>query len=145
MISFKPAIRPIDQEIASHKQKSEEILAQGPLLPMYQGNRSLDRPLTAKPLKVYDTQGSEVKLSFETSGFFTRSKTGLTERIFYDEIRAAKLLPILSNEEYMQVVIDTAFGVRMYYFVPRAYTKVLSTILPRCGVAPEMFQRSYRR
>jgi hypothetical protein len=137
MIFFKRTGQ-LDEVIASQKEKTAQIVAQGPLLAMYQGDRRRDRPLPPRPLKVYDMQGFKTKLSFETNGLFARSKKGATERIFYEEIRLAKLLPLPGHqEEYAQLAIDTTFGPRMYYFIPRAYTNVICKILPNCQCASQ--------
>ncbi|KAK8866738.1 hypothetical protein M9Y10_009706 [Tritrichomonas musculus] len=93
-----------------------------------------------KRFKIYDTNGNDCKLYFETDGIFIKYKTKenekkkgtsniTNERIFYNEINNFKFVPTEGFEKcYTNLVLHTKFGKRVLYFIPREYTKIISDI-----------------
>ncbi|OHT09515.1 hypothetical protein TRFO_21561 [Tritrichomonas foetus] len=119
----------------------KSIIAQGP--PTIRFNyeaRKQETVLPRNPFKVYDLQGTLCKLYFETDGIFIKYKLpegpqkynpeNQDERIFYSEIRNFKLIPVQGYERfYMNLVMNTKFGKRILYYLPKEYMNLITKIL----------------
>ena len=115
----------------------KDIIEKGPpsIRIVYETGKQKDT-LPKKPFKIYDTNGNNCKLSFETEGIFIQyiaNENGQqiqNERIFYPEIYKFKFTPTLGFEKfYSNLTLQTKFGKRILYFIPKEYTSLISDII----------------
>lgn len=128
----------------NHNEIKQAVVAKGP--PTIRVNveqRKQEDELPRNPLQVYDTDGTYCKLYFETEGLFIKyksknnasnTKSGKTnkenERIFYHEIRNYNLIPTEGHERfYMNLILHTSLGKRVYYYLPLEYRNIIKQIL----------------
>lgn len=117
----------------------KDIIDKGPpsIRIIYETGKQKDE-LPQKPFKIYDTNGNNCKLYFETGGIFIKYKENnkendkkvQDERIFYSEIYKFKFTPTHGFEKYYSnLTLQTKFGKRILYYIPTEYTKLISNIL----------------
>jgi hypothetical protein len=127
-----PFVDHISKFLEENRLAHAAIIARGPLLPFH---RSGGRPKQAEHLprsafRLYDVNGNETEFRFETDAIFSHPISGPVDRVFYNEIRDAKLTPIPGHEQtYAQMTFDTKRGFRTYFFLPIEYTNIILQIV----------------
>lgn len=107
--------------------QNDLIIKKGPPTIQYRFDTRQEQFLPRKPFLVYDSLGKETELHFEEDGIFSNPTNGdKSERIFYNEIRDVRFIPIRGQEKYFyQIVFKTVFGERSYYYIPIVFRECI--------------------
>jgi hypothetical protein len=122
----------IQSFLEQNRARHAEIIGQGPLLPLYGNGGPIVQAdhLPKRPFKLYNGDGAEAEVGFETEAIFSNPNGGRPERIFYSEIHNVLFSPIDGFESlYMQMALETDVGFRIFFFLPRQYQTIITHIL----------------
>ena len=121
----------IKQYLNSNKYKIESVITEkGPLIPMFNDNHKQCESLPRSALQVYDINGNETDLQFETNAIFSNSKNGSPDRVFYNEISTVYFIPIKGFHDSFDILaLKTKVGPRAFLFVQRKYESIIKRVI----------------
>jgi hypothetical protein len=85
--------------------------------------------LPKQPFIIYNTTGHLAKLSIESDAFWVETTSDENERIFFADVRELTCSDVEGYEDrYAAIVVKTKIVPRVFYFVPKQYTKLIESI-----------------
>lgn len=124
------APRGIRNYLNSNFDKIKTIIKEkGSPVPLYSNEKQAES-LPRSPLPVYDIDGHDTELSFETDAIFSHPQDGTPDRVFYNEVRRISFVPIDGfNNSFVILALDTKVGYRAYLFVQKKYTSIIKRVI----------------
>ena len=123
-------ITSIKTYLCSNLQKINEILkTMYPPVIFFYDEKEADS-LPPDYLKVYNIDGKETDLGFETESIFIHPEGEEVDRIYYKEIHEIAFIPIEGyNDHFAIFAFESDFGFRALLFIQRVFKPIITNII----------------
>jgi hypothetical protein len=104
------------------------VISLGPPPGCLEGMKTPSNVLPKQPFIIYNTTGHLAKLSIESEAFWVECSSDENERIFYGDVRELTSSDVEGYEDRYSAIVLKAGVPRVFYFVPKQYTKLIESI-----------------
>lgn len=128
-IDLSSTPKKIKNYLSLNLTKIEQIITfKLPHCPIWSDKQAESLPV--KHFELYDIDGNDVELGFETESIFIHPENKSVERIFYEEINQISFIPIKKfRDSFVVFVVDSKFGFRTFIFLEKKYMEIITKII----------------